>query len=171
MVYLRTGHLSSQKQMRGYLRSRFAVFFILFHCQLAVGSSAAGEFGPDKTSRRDVFLITIDTLRANHVPCYGYDRAQTPSLDPLANRRCQGCARSVPDDTPPPLFFVSVDFKGVSVSISHLFSTLRRGFTSVDSKALRLHQNCASPRADGGERGTAGSLEVRGRIYPEHTVP
>jgi len=57
------------------------------------------------------------------------------------------CTRRYP--TPP--FFVSVDFKGVSVSISHLFSTLTREFTSVDSKAFRLHQNCASPRPAGGE--------------------
>jgi arylsulfatase A-like enzyme/Flp pilus assembly protein TadD len=33
----------------------------------------------------DVFLITIDTLRADHVHCYGYDRVQTPALDGLAH--------------------------------------------------------------------------------------
>jgi arylsulfatase A-like enzyme/Flp pilus assembly protein TadD len=32
----------------------------------------------------DVFLITIDTLRADHVHCYGYDKIQTPALDALA---------------------------------------------------------------------------------------
>jgi arylsulfatase A-like enzyme/Flp pilus assembly protein TadD len=32
----------------------------------------------------DVFLVTIDTLRADHVHCYGYDRVQTPALDALA---------------------------------------------------------------------------------------
>ncbi len=32
----------------------------------------------------DVFLITIDTLRADHVHCYGYDRVKTPALDDLA---------------------------------------------------------------------------------------
>ncbi len=34
--------------------------------------------------RPDVFLITIDTLRADHVHCYGYDRVETPTLDSLA---------------------------------------------------------------------------------------
>ena len=29
-------------------------------------------------------MITIDTLRADHVGCYGYDRVQTPALDHLA---------------------------------------------------------------------------------------
>jgi len=61
-------------------------FFILLCCHLVLGSSAAGEPTPDKTSRRDVFLITIDTLRADHVHCYGYDRVQTPSLDQLAKQ-------------------------------------------------------------------------------------
>jgi choline-sulfatase len=32
----------------------------------------------------DVYLVTIDTLRADHVGCYGYDRIQTPAIDSLA---------------------------------------------------------------------------------------
>jgi len=32
----------------------------------------------------DVFLITIDTLRADHVHCYGDEQVQTPALDALA---------------------------------------------------------------------------------------
>jgi choline-sulfatase len=32
----------------------------------------------------DVFLVTIDTLRADHVGCYGYAGVQTPALDFLA---------------------------------------------------------------------------------------
>src|SRR5438552_2926134 len=37
-----------------------------------------------KPSPPNVFLITIDTLRADHVHCYGYDKIQTPALDALA---------------------------------------------------------------------------------------
>src|SRR5438046_9467356 len=37
-----------------------------------------------KPSPPNVFLITIDTLRADHVHCYGYDKIQTPVLDALA---------------------------------------------------------------------------------------
>ena len=36
------------------------------------------------TYQPDVFLITIDTLRADHVHCYGYDKIQTPAIDNLA---------------------------------------------------------------------------------------
>ena len=35
-------------------------------------------------SAPDVYLITIDTLRADHVHCYGDDRIQTPALDSIA---------------------------------------------------------------------------------------
>lgn len=35
-------------------------------------------------AKPDVFLITIDTLRADHVHCYGYAAVETPALDALA---------------------------------------------------------------------------------------
>src|SRR5258708_10957118 len=44
----------------------------------------AGVSAQRKTPPPDIFLITIDTLRADHVHCYGYDRVQTPALDGLA---------------------------------------------------------------------------------------
>jgi arylsulfatase A-like enzyme len=41
---------------------------------------------PDSPGRQpNVLLITIDTLRADHVGCYGYDRETTPNLDALAD--------------------------------------------------------------------------------------
>src|SRR5262249_58082542 len=33
---------------------------------------------------RNLLLVTIDTLRADHVGAYGYARARTPTLDALA---------------------------------------------------------------------------------------
>jgi choline-sulfatase len=32
----------------------------------------------------EIFLVTIDTLRADHVHCYGYESIQTPAFDALA---------------------------------------------------------------------------------------
>jgi choline-sulfatase len=37
-----------------------------------------------KPSKPDIILVTIDTLRADHVRCYGDAGAQTPALDQLA---------------------------------------------------------------------------------------
>jgi hypothetical protein len=32
----------------------------------------------------NILLVTIDTLRADHLGCYGYSRATSPNLDALA---------------------------------------------------------------------------------------
>ena len=50
-----------------------------------------------ESRRPDVFLIIIDTLRADHLSCYGYDRVTSPVLDSLAASgtlftRCQAQA-------------------------------------------------------------------------------
>jgi choline-sulfatase len=37
-----------------------------------------------RNSAPDIFLITIDTLRADHVGCYGYKQVETPALDGIA---------------------------------------------------------------------------------------
>jgi choline-sulfatase len=60
------------------MKGRFALgFYILV-------SAIAGAQVRPKPSPPNVFLITIDTLRADHVHCYGYDNIQTPALDALA---------------------------------------------------------------------------------------
>src|SRR3954470_14742305 len=51
------------------------------------------------TTPPNVFLITIDTLRADHVHCYGYNQIQTPALDDLA----KGGIRFAQAFTPSPL--------------------------------------------------------------------
>ena len=54
-------------------------------CVFCLCISVLGQIGPrPKISEPNVFLVTIDTLRADHVQCYGYDRVQTPALDALA---------------------------------------------------------------------------------------
>jgi len=55
---------------------------VLVGCLTATLSVAASP--QTKDSQPDVFLVTIDTLRADHVHCYGYERIQTPALDGLA---------------------------------------------------------------------------------------
>src|SRR3972149_10241390 len=34
----------------------------------------------------NVLLITVDTLRADHLGCYGYDRPTSPNIDKLASQ-------------------------------------------------------------------------------------
>jgi choline-sulfatase len=56
---------------------------LLVFCLLAT-LFAQAQVHRNKTSYPDIFLVTIDTLRADHVHCYGYDKVATPALDLLA---------------------------------------------------------------------------------------
>lgn len=59
----------------------------LILCSWSAAATAIGGDGrPEKTPRPDIFLITIDTLRSDHVRCYGYERIQTPAIDELAKQ-------------------------------------------------------------------------------------
>ena len=60
----------------GGLRGLFLVFAILIPC-------AAGGQTSSKPAW-NVVLITIDTLRADHLGCYGYKQIKTPNVDGLA---------------------------------------------------------------------------------------
>jgi choline-sulfatase len=55
--------------------------FVLI-CFVILGPQA--EASPPQRSAPDVFLVTIDTLRADHVHCYGYENVETLALDSLA---------------------------------------------------------------------------------------
>jgi len=57
---------------------------VLIMCGLATLNVAANGAPADKTPLPDVYLVSIDTLRADHVHCYGYEHIQTPTLDHLA---------------------------------------------------------------------------------------
>src|SRR5215469_7872497 len=53
-----------------------------FLCAI-LGTSLLAADTPKKNPP-DVYLITIDTLRADHVHCYGYEKIATPAIDELA---------------------------------------------------------------------------------------
>src|SRR5262249_42283227 len=49
-------------------------------------AGTAPSKSPADRSRPDVTLIVIDTLRADHLSCYGHSRPTSPILDELASR-------------------------------------------------------------------------------------
>jgi arylsulfatase A-like enzyme len=53
-------------------------------CCLLATSGFAAEPHLSIKGHPDVFLVTIDTLRADHIHCYGDNQIQTPALDALA---------------------------------------------------------------------------------------
>lgn len=40
----------------------------------------------DRTTDCNIVLITINTLRADHLSCYGYERKTTPNIDAIAEK-------------------------------------------------------------------------------------
>ena len=62
------------------VRFPFALFLIVLFVQTALWAQTS----PAASAKPDIFLITIDTLRADHVGCYGYKQIETPALDSLA---------------------------------------------------------------------------------------
>lgn len=55
-----------------------AICFIMCFISLSIGCQ----------KKKNVVLISIDTLRADHMGCYGYTRKTTPSLDALSKEGC-----------------------------------------------------------------------------------
>lgn len=51
---------------------------------LALVACGGGEDGAERLVRPNVVLVTLDTLRADHLGCYGYFRDTSPSIDALA---------------------------------------------------------------------------------------
>lgn len=51
---------------------------------VALALAACGGEGPEPAPRGPVIVIAIDTLRADHLGLYGYERETSPRIDALA---------------------------------------------------------------------------------------
>ncbi|HEY0781826.1 MAG TPA: sulfatase, partial [Thermoanaerobaculia bacterium] len=65
------------------MRSLVAVLLLL--SALTVACAPASR-APSTASPRSLLLVTLDTVRADHLGCYGYAQAETPALDGLARQ-------------------------------------------------------------------------------------
>ena len=59
----------------------FAMFLLLI---LSLGCHRIGSTPPVKAPEFNILFISIDTLRADRLGCYGYSDVQTPNIDQLA---------------------------------------------------------------------------------------
>lgn len=60
------------------IKSIYAICSLLCFISIFVGCQ----------KRKNIVLISIDTLRADHMGCYGYTRNTTPEIDALSNEGC-----------------------------------------------------------------------------------
>jgi len=83
---------------RGRLRQRALVAICMG--VLLVGGTVwfAARWSADAPPRWNLVLITLDTTRADHLGCYGYRRAETPTIDGLAREavRYESCYTPMP---------------------------------------------------------------------------
>jgi arylsulfatase len=73
---------------------------VLFHGLLAVFFSDTNR--PRYAGTPDIVLVTLDTVRADHLGCYGYDRDTSPSIDAFAkeNHLFTNCRTPMPLTAP-----------------------------------------------------------------------
>ena len=62
----------------------FTAFAVSFMCASSAFGQSSRATAAKATVKPDVLLITIDTLRADHIGAYGYQKAATPTIDGLA---------------------------------------------------------------------------------------
>src|SRR5260221_966111 len=64
---------------------RFVVIFVVFAI-FVIGAWAGYRrwMRPHSPADGPIILISIDTLRADHLPAYGYRKVRTPAIDALA---------------------------------------------------------------------------------------
>lgn len=56
------------------------LLFSLLSCQVEVSSPSVKK----ELTRPDIILVIVDTLRSDHLGCYGYSRNTTPNIDAVA---------------------------------------------------------------------------------------
>ena len=66
--------------MKYCFKCTFFSWFLMFCAPLTFAAPPSSQHQP----RPNVLLITVDTVRADHVGCYGYKNIQTPTIDALA---------------------------------------------------------------------------------------
>jgi arylsulfatase A-like enzyme len=119
---------------------------------LVLGGGCSGETAPQEAAApRNLILISIDTLRADRLGAYGYDRATSPAMDALARRGVRfetaiaEAGWTLPSHVtlmsglPPALHGATVPTRKVSAEVPLLAEVLRdAGFHTIGLTAGRF---------------------------------
>ena len=84
------------------MKARSALLIVSLLAALLVPAAGCSRQAPIDRGLDSLLLVTLDTLRADHLSCYGSTKVQTPEIDALASRGVRmSCAwTSVPLTTP-----------------------------------------------------------------------
>ena len=76
--------MCSSSAFHSVIRPWFAVLLSTALVSAAPAQKAASKVPAQPVTRPNLLLVTIDTLRPDHLHCYGYGQIETPSIDSLA---------------------------------------------------------------------------------------
>lgn len=96
-LHLESSHIPSRR-LTQHKRSRQ----VILGGALLLGAACAAEPPTADPDPPNILLISLDALRADHLGCYGYDRATSPFLDNLASRGTRFSHASVNTHGTPP---------------------------------------------------------------------
>lgn len=68
------------------MRNAFLVLVAVTTACLAGGCAKSSGETTTQASRPNIILLTIESLRSDHIGCYGYERDTTPSIDAVASQ-------------------------------------------------------------------------------------
>ncbi len=68
------------------MRGAGNIFFLLFLVGILLAPASVDSFGEKDETKLNLLLLTIDTLRADKLSCYGSQRPLTPNIDQLRER-------------------------------------------------------------------------------------
>jgi len=71
------------EEQKGFIRSFYLILFLLFVAVTGIYPSSHSR-GKKGAEGMNLLIITLDTMRADRIGAYGYEKANTPHLDDLA---------------------------------------------------------------------------------------
>ncbi len=102
---------------------------------LALVLLLAGCGGEPALRRPNVLVLSIDTLRADHLGCYGYERPTSPRIDALADRGVLfESARAPSSWTLPTMTTALTSFEASTHGTTHFTKRLSDGFETLPER-------------------------------------
>ncbi len=134
-------------------------------------AACAGEEGREASHRpRPIIIIDIDTLRADHLGCYGYHRDTSPNIDALAaeSTRFEWAFSQAPNTPPSQTSILTSLYPSIHGMIKHTDRVPQEVTTLAEALADQGFGTAAF--VDGGYMSPAFGLDQGFEVYEKHDL-
>jgi arylsulfatase A-like enzyme len=129
-----------RNHIRGFFEDSRNILGLLGATSLLVLGTVFAPIAESQNGQRppDIFLISVDTLRADHLGCYGYSLPTSPTIDQLFDESIvfQQAMTSVPETIPA---YTSI-FTGFSPREHGVYNNFQKVAESIETLPERLHE-------------------------------